>query len=166
MARLPKAGYTQHDGTTDWQECDSCALRIGDGLNTEYDEQYHTSGDPSQCPRCEGGLMCLPDPDDARGEYVHVMNESSWGDTDASVAEHEAGVERMDTFASEHAPDGITVVVRTAREGEIAGTYREGSNGDLQILGASIPVPDEIAHLTEQAWHHALKAWPATEATV
>lgn len=60
--RTPKAGYREHDGVSDWQECDTCHLLTGAGFWTEYDEAYY-SGDPAVCPRCaeagRDGLMCL-----------------------------------------------------------------------------------------------------------
>ena len=58
-ACTPRFGYLPHDHATPWQECDSCGLRIGEGLWTVYDAAYY-AGDPSVCPRCTVGLMCLP----------------------------------------------------------------------------------------------------------
>jgi len=68
----PLPGYTLHDHVTEWQECDTCGLRLGAGITTQYDTAYYSEDhDPSDCPRCDG-LMCLPvmaragglDPDD------------------------------------------------------------------------------------------------------
>ena len=56
----PRPGYTLHDGWTEWQECDTCGLRLGAGIETRYDATYYAYGhDPADCPRCDG-LMCLP----------------------------------------------------------------------------------------------------------
>lgn len=58
--RAPRAGYAEHDHVTEWQECDTCALRLGAGITTSYDTAYY-AGDPDRCPRpgCDG-RMCLP----------------------------------------------------------------------------------------------------------
>lgn len=52
------------------------------------------------------------------------------------------------------AADGWTVSIRAARGGEAEGTYRRGSHG-LQILGCSIPVPEELTSAVTDAWNRA-----------
>ena len=59
--RRPKPGYREHDYTTEWQECDTCGLRLGAGVTTSYDATYYSDDhDPADCPACADGLMCLP----------------------------------------------------------------------------------------------------------
>lgn len=60
--RAPRPGYREHDHVTDWQECDTCALRLGAGITTDHDAAYYAeTHDPDDCPRvgCDG-RMCLP----------------------------------------------------------------------------------------------------------
>lgn len=64
--RQPKPGYIPHDHVTDWQECDTCQIRTGAGITTDYDAVYYAQADPSRCPRCADGLMCLPATIDCR----------------------------------------------------------------------------------------------------
>lgn len=73
--RIPRPGYRQHDHATDWQECDTCGLRIGDGLTTQYDAAYHAKADPGACPRpgCDG-RMCLPDAPHEIVRYEHTLD--------------------------------------------------------------------------------------------
>lgn len=64
QTRQPHAGYRVHDHFTEWQECDTCQLRTGAEIITDYDAAYY-AGDPDVCPRCaehgRDGLMCLPE---------------------------------------------------------------------------------------------------------
>ena len=60
VARRPlRPGSRAHDGVTPWQHCDTCGLRLGEGLTTPYDTAYY-AGDPDTCPRCADGRMALP----------------------------------------------------------------------------------------------------------
>lgn len=56
-----RAGYIEHDGATAWQECDTCGLRLGEGIATPYDERYYASDNSDACPTddCDG-RMGLP----------------------------------------------------------------------------------------------------------
>ena len=56
------------------------------------------------------------------------------------------------------AADGWTVSIREPRGGEAEGTYPRSSNGDLQILGFSIPTPDALSHAVTDAWNRATSA--------
>lgn len=59
--RSLKRGYQPHDGVTEWQECDTCHLRLGAEIRTEYDAAYYSPDhDPARCPRCTDGIMALP----------------------------------------------------------------------------------------------------------
>jgi hypothetical protein len=63
MAEHPRPGYREHNGIADWQECDTCHIRLGAHEQTLYDETYYAADwDPENCPvpGCEG-LMCLPE---------------------------------------------------------------------------------------------------------
>jgi hypothetical protein len=58
-----KKGYKRHDGFTEWQECDTCHVRLGAGIHTEYDDTYYSPFyDSERCPvpGC-GGTMGLPE---------------------------------------------------------------------------------------------------------
>jgi hypothetical protein len=44
-----------------------------------------------------------------------------------------------------------TILARPGREGEASATYAETPNG-MQILGFSVPVPEEVADLQREAW--------------
>lgn len=60
--RKPRHGYREHDHITEWQECDTCGLRTGAEIVTEYDDRYYDDAhDPDDCPKpgCDG-RMCLP----------------------------------------------------------------------------------------------------------
>ncbi len=57
--RAERDGYRHHDHFTDWQECDTCGIRLGRGISTPYDAEYY-AGDPSVCPACDDGIMALP----------------------------------------------------------------------------------------------------------
>lgn len=60
MTRAMRRGYREHDHTTPWQECDTCHLRLGEGLTTPFDAAYY-AGDPDACPRPDcPGRMGLP----------------------------------------------------------------------------------------------------------
>lgn len=60
--RDPRQGYREHDHATEWQECDSCYIRLGACIVTEWDEIYYSDAhDPDDCPRCGVGWMCLPE---------------------------------------------------------------------------------------------------------
>jgi hypothetical protein len=47
---------------------------------------------------------------------------------------------------------GYEVYVRPARHGEAEGTYYTTSVGSLQILGHTIPIPDDLHELGSRAW--------------
>jgi hypothetical protein len=77
----PQPGYKIHDGVTDWQECDTCHLRTGKGIATEWDATYFADGwDPDRCPRCGAGLMSLPDEEDDEEDDEGEWPEDPWHD--------------------------------------------------------------------------------------
>jgi len=46
-----------------------------------------------------------------------------------------------------------SVSVRPTRSGEAPGTYYRKAMGDLQILGYSLEVPEDLTDLSEKAWN-------------
>jgi len=92
--------------------------------------------------------------------YVDVRYSTSWGDAPVTDKEHRAACERMESWLDEHAPDHMTFYVRPNRAGECEGVYECRASGDLQILGYSIPAPDDVTELLNRAWEHACESWP------
>jgi len=45
------------------------------------------------------------------------------------------------------------VSVRPTRSGEAPGTYYRKASGDLQILGYSLEIPEDLTDLSEEAWN-------------
>lgn len=85
-------------------------------------------------------------------EYTWVVDE--WGDVSVSDEESDAACERAEEWLTEHEGNDVSISVRRVRRGECAGIY-EGQ----QILGYSIPVPEEVKDLTNRAWEHACETW-------
>jgi len=78
--------------------------------------------------------------------YTWIVDSEHWGEgwTDEEM---DAGIEAANKSDSR-------LTVRRAREGEVAGYYWD----DGQILGYTIPVPDDVEELTNRAWEVGLKA--------
>lgn len=94
-------------------------------------------------------------------EYVWVMSRAfGWGNTDVTEDEHEEALDRAADWLADNDLDGVQIAVRSPRSGEAEGFYQRSGSGDLQILGYSIPVPNEIDELCRKAWEHALETWP------
>ena len=102
-------------------------------------------------------------------DYRLVVLVSSWGEEGPTEEECAAACDRMATQLAELAPETIDVDgdtyrleiddVRAPHYGEAEGTYRRDSDGTLQILGYSIPVPEGLGDLIADAWMHALETW-------
>ena len=103
--RPPRRGYREHDGATDWQTCDTCGLRIGRGITTEYDAAYH-AGDPDACP-VEGcdGRMCLPELDLPPGE-AKCADEQRCDTCGSKLRLHDYDDKTGDALPCDLAPDG------------------------------------------------------------
>lgn len=88
--------------------------------------------------------------------------DRAWGlDTDVTIHEHEAACRRMQDYIDEHEPDDVSIVVDWyPGVGKILGTYRVANNGDEQLLGGSVPLPEDIRELILTAWGHACETWP------
>lgn len=73
----------------------------------------------------------------------------------------QAAVDEMEGSVSWVDDDGNTVrpsvVCRPPRRGEAPGIYLEKSNGDLQILGYTVPKPDALQDLLNRAWDRACR---------
>ena len=91
-------------------------------------------------------------------EYTLVIGRDGWGDAgddEVTRDEHRAACERAQEFCTVQEGPEISITVRPARHGEIAGVY----DGD-QLLGYSVECPDDIEDLTNRAWVHACETWP------
>jgi hypothetical protein len=50
------------------------------------------------------------------------------------------------------------VVARPPQQGEAEALYEKNRDGTLQVLGFSIPVPDELRDLQNRAWDRACRS--------
>jgi hypothetical protein len=72
-------------------------------------------------------IDCLESDDECVcGDYVYMPE--GWG-ADVTRLDHEAACARMDAIIDDHAPDGVTITVRAARNGEAPGLYAVHDNG-------------------------------------
>jgi D-alanine-D-alanine ligase-like ATP-grasp enzyme len=55
-------------------------------------------------------------------------------------------------YTAAEAGSGYSVTVRPARAGEASGCYIVRANGNLQILGYSLDIPEDLQDLREAAW--------------
>lgn len=85
---------------------------------------------------------------------THIVEvEPNVGHVD-SREDYEAQLERLEACYDKVAVGtDYTFEVRTARRGEADGTYVEMANGNLQILGYSSPIPDDLEDLMDRAWN-------------
>jgi DNA helicase-2/ATP-dependent DNA helicase PcrA len=63
--RAMRGWFSEHDGATVWQKCDTCGLVTGEGFASEFDARYLGGGhDPDACPRpgCDGRMGLPPGP--------------------------------------------------------------------------------------------------------
>lgn len=85
------------------------------------------------------------------GSTEIVIVSPNLGDCDES--EYEAEMARLeDAYTAVEGDTRYAVRVRAARSGEAAGTYYRRTDGALQIIGYSVPVPRDLADLNETAW--------------
>lgn len=59
---------------------------------------------------------------------------------------------KRDEAAPAQGAGTYSVSVRPAHGGEASGTYYRRANGDLQILGYSLEMPEDLSDLSESAW--------------
>ena len=72
---------------------------------------------------------------------------------DVSDEEYVAACDRLEQCYSDLEGDTrYSVSVRPARGGEAGGTYYRQASGNLQILGYSLEVPEDLHDLSEAAW--------------
>ena len=70
-----------------------------------------------------------------------------------SEEEYEAECDRLESVYTEiEADTRYRVRVRPARDGEAGGTYYRKDGGDLQILGCSVSIPEDLRDLSGLAW--------------
>lgn len=96
------------------------------------------------------------DGDDACAEHAakserYVIAESSFGQDGDSLDETHVApmVAALEAL-------GFDVEIRSTRRNEAPGTYSRKRDGSLQILGYSIPVPDEFTHAYREAWNRVV----------
>ena len=114
--------------------------------------------------------------EDVVERYLQILGRFSWGDPGVTEEEHKEALTRMQEYLDKNEPDYLSLWVRSPRAGQKRGatrindlpqireiedeTYVVQANGDLQILGGSIPVPEDVEHLFTMAWEHACESWP------
>jgi hypothetical protein len=95
----------------------------------------------------------------AMEEYFWMVSEHDWNADGITREEHVDACARAEAWLTENEGDDVSISVRPNHGNRAAGLYAVGPNGH-QILGYSIPVPERIKELTEQAWQHACETWP------
>lgn len=88
--------------------------------------------------------------------YYWITDLDTWGSA-TTDDDHVALCKAAQDWLSDHEGDNLEIYCRPTRKGEAAGVYVEKADGDLQILGHSSPIPDEVNDLTNRAWEAALK---------
>jgi hypothetical protein len=87
------------------------------------------------------------------GEIEVVVVGPSLGDV--SDEDYEAECNRLEQhYTNLEGDTRYSVSVRPARGGEASGTYYRRASGDLQILGYSLEVPEDLSDLSEAAWQN------------
>lgn len=95
------------------------------------------------------------------GQYIYVIDESTF-DASTTPEELEAFCRRFEAKCTVLEGDDVSIGARRPHRGEAPGLY-ELRAGRLQILGSAISIPEEIEHITDVAYEHAMEAWPAAE---
>lgn len=86
-------------------------------------------------------------------QYTWIPDAMAWG-SETTDAEHEIACMRAENWLTENEGPNLSISVRPAHQGEACGIYR-----GQQILGFSIPVPEEIRELLDEAWDYVLSNW-------
>lgn len=94
-------------------------------------------------------------------DYIIIIGPDEWGVEDVTADEHVAACQRMGAYLREREGSDRWFRVRSARRGEVSGTYLCLPSGDTQILGHSIPEPEEVRELRMAAYEHACETWPS-----
>ena len=85
------------------------------------------------------------------GEIKVVVVGPSLGDV--SDDDYAAECDRLEQCYTDLEQDTrYSVSVRPARFGEASGTYYRRASGDLQILGYSLEISEDLTDLSESAW--------------
>ncbi len=95
--------------------------------------------------------------------YIWAADDTEWGDGPITASEHADACQRAEAWLTEHEPAEIEIYCRPCHRNELAGLYVEHANGNRQILGCSVPVPEDLQRLTNLAWEHACQTWPEIE---
>jgi len=95
------------------------------------------------------------------GDYVYVVDASSFG---AAVTEKEVEsfCRRFEAKCTVTEGDDVSIGACLPQRDQAPGLY-ERRGGRFQLLGGSIPVPEEIQGLVNQAYEYAMETWPAAE---
>ena len=91
------------------------------------------------------------------GQYIYVIDESTF-DASTTPEEFEAFCRRFEAKCTVLEGDDVSIGARRPRGGEAPGLY-ELRAGRLQILGGDISIPEEIEHITDVAYEHAMETW-------
>jgi len=106
-----------------------------------------------------GALLCDPcaEDDDPPRRYVWAVDPLDLqGGEPLSEAEVDLWISRADDHA------GDTITVRRCRSSEVAGLYLIRASGELQVLGCTYEIPEDLQHRTDEAWEHAWLSSPDT----
>ena len=94
------------------------------------------------------------------GQYIYVVDASAFG-AEASDEEAEAFCRRFEAQCTALEGDDVSIDARLPHRGEAPGLY-ELRAGRLQIFGGS----EEVEHITDVAYEHAMETWPADDERV
>jgi hypothetical protein len=93
-------------------------------------------------------------------EIVLVVND--WGEVAITSEEREVLEGLLNDIGyqwrDESGVEPVEFEVRGSRQGEAEGTYYVRRDGTLQILGYSIPVPEDLHRVIQESWD-ALIDW-------
>jgi len=88
--------------------------------------------------------------------YIHIIDHytpgQNWDGDDDDLG---AFADAMADWLTDHEGEALCIDVRPARRGEAAETHLVMPTGRLQVLGYSIPCPEDVEDLISRAWEHA-----------
>jgi len=94
--------------------------------------------------------------EDYQGTYFVLTEDMEWDQyNELSPEEHEAYCDQANAWLESNEPDEIEITFRPVRHGELAGIYRRSANGNMQILGYSVELPETVRSLVIAAWESA-----------
>jgi hypothetical protein len=95
-------------------------------------------------------------------EYIWYTDESTWA-PDGSYVDVDKLNALAEDWLDEHEGDEVAINVWLVSEGQASGIYEIQANGNWQILGYSISVPEDVHDLTDRAWEYALERYTEDE---